>query len=78
MTEVRLFFTAPLRSSFPESEFSGQSSLLSQVEPETSGFLTKIYIVTGSLSLMIFPVSDSCLSGFGKFSSQIDRKFPNL
>lgn len=62
MTEVRLFFTAPLRSAFPESEFSGQSSLLSQVEPETSGFLTKIYIVTRSLSLMIFPVSDSCLS----------------
>ncbi len=73
-TEIRLFFyTALEKHTSRKSEFI-RSELLSCFKQslKPSCFRTKIYIVTGSLNLMIFPIPNSHLSVFGKFSLQID------
>ncbi len=54
-TETQLPFCKTLERSYPKKvNLSGIASLLPQAEPEAFRFLTKSYIVTGSLNLVIF------------------------
>lgn len=78
-TEIRLlFYTALEKYTSRKRNLSGQSFSPASSSLKPSCFLTKIYIVARSLSLMIFPIQNSHLSLFGKFSPQIDRELPNL
>lgn len=79
-TEIRLAFYKTLeKHPFRKNGFI-RSNLIScsRQSLKHSDFLTKIYIVTGSLNLMIFPIPERCLSVFGKLLLRTDRKLPNL